>query len=162
MSRELPFPGAMRSVFSTWRRAFGLDSPRVTMDDVLAATPTAVDASVAWGPITREVTSLAGALVPTSSVLLVPDIPQTVKDAVLALIPAGAWALPSDTPASLASRLSSLGFFEEAHVLKAGGAGKRRLRLLETTYSQPRRKSWSVEVRPPSRQPDGNWAADYT
>lgn len=151
----------MQSVVSKWARAFGLVSPRVTMDDVLAATPTAVDASVAWGPITKEVATLAGALVPTSSVLLVPDIPQTVKDAVLALIPAGAWALPSDTPESLAARLSTLGFFEDAHVLKAGGAGRVRVRLLATTYSQPRRKSWSVEVAPPLRQPDGTWVAGY-
>lgn len=150
-----------RTLFSWFERVFGPDAPRVRMEDVAAASPTAVEATVAWGPVSKEVATLAGALVPTSSVLLVPNIPQTLKDEVLALIPSGAWTVAGESPSALAARLAKLSFFEDAHVLKGGGAGKSRVRLLATKYGQPRRKGWSVQVQPPRRLPDGTLAADY-
>ena len=50
-----------------------------------------------------------------------------------------------DTVSSLVSRLSQSSFLEDSRVLQ-GGRGPRRVRLNDTDYAQPRRRSWSVKV----------------
>ena len=50
-----------------------------------------------------------------------------------------------DTVSSLVSRLAQSSFLEDSRVLQ-GGRGPRRVRLNDTDYAQPRRRSWSVKV----------------
>jgi hypothetical protein len=66
----------------------------------------------------------------------------------------------TDTADSLAERLGGSAFLDDAHVLR-GGSGKRnrsqdkRIRLNASTYSAPRRKSWSVVVKGERMDSDG-------
>ena len=62
-----------------------------------------------------------------------------------------------DSVKSLISRLAASTFLEDSHVLKGGGNGKRYIRLNETGYAQPRRRSWSVLVAPPHVDEDGDY-----
>ena len=102
-----------------------------------------------WGAIDQEVSSLAGMWSPrpVASILLRPQIPPAVRDAVLAEVPADMLPTSDDTVKSLVRRLSQSAFLEDIHVLK-GGKGPARVRLNATSYSQPRRRSTSVEVEP--------------
>ena len=92
-----------------------------------------------------EQAKVAGAFFPTSSVLLRPSIPDEVRQAVLAEIPADVLPREGDTAMTLAHRLAESFWLEDIHVLK-DGCGPGRVRLNVTCYSQPRRKSWSVVV----------------
>ena len=86
-----------------------------------------VDAQVIWGPITKEVASLAGMWVPTptSTVLLQPRIPEELRQAALREVPDDVRPLPGDTASSLSTRLSRSTFLEDSHLLELYG----RLRL---------------------------------
>ena len=107
------------------------------------------DSQLLWGPIDQQVSKLAGmwSPQPTASILLRPQIPSAVRDAVLAEVPVDVLPTPTDTVQSLVHRLSESAFLEDIHVLK-GGRGPRRIRLNATPYPQPRRRSTSVEVEP--------------
>ena len=60
-----------------------------------------------------------------------------------------------DTVDSLVERLSSSTFLEDSHVQK-GGCLMTRVRLNATSYSQPRRRSWSVQAAEPYTDEDGD------
>ena len=95
------------------------------------------------------------------SVCIVPQLTPFLVAAALECIPHNVRAKHTDTVEVLAKRLGRSGFLDDAHVLR-GGNGKRkrsqslRVRLNETTYRAPRRKSWSVVV---AGDPDGDAVA---
>ena len=60
-----------------------------------------------------------------------------------------------DTVDSLVARLSASSFLEDSHV-QMSGCLKRRVRLNATSYSQPRRRSWSVQAAAPHTDDDGD------
>ena len=64
-------------------------------------------------------------------------------DRVKAVVPEAMRPMPGDTAVSLMHRIRDDPFFEPMMVHK-GGCGPQRVQLKGTTYSQPRRKSWSV------------------
>ena len=100
-------------------------------------------ASVLWGPISPEASRRAGAVFPTSSVLLRPELPCGVAEAAIAVVPDEVLSRPDDTASTLRARLAQSSFLEDIHVLK-GGRGPARVRLNATCYPQPRRRSWSL------------------
>ena len=100
-------------------------------------------ASVLWGPVSPEVSRRAGAAFPTSSVLLRPELTCGVAEAATAVVPDEVLARPDDTASTLQARLAQSPFLEDIHVLK-GGRGPARVRLNDTCYPQPRRRSWSL------------------
>ena len=111
-----------------------------------------------WGPISEADARVVGAHTPTASVLLRPALDQGIRARALAEIPVAVWSLPEDTASSLRDRIAASNFFEDSHVLK-GGNGKghgKRVRLNATTYPQPRRRSWSVVVKGPHEDEDGD------
>jgi hypothetical protein len=95
------------------------------------------------------------------SLCIVPRLTPFLVAAALGCIPHDVRAKCTDTADVLAERLGRSGFLDDAHVLR-GGNGKRkrgqsmRVRLNETTYPAPRRKSWSVVVE---GDPDGDAVA---
>jgi len=109
-----------------------------------------------WGPIIAADAEACGALAPVASVLLKPTPLGSVRSwhSVYALLPAALFPLPSDSAASLASRLSQCDFLDPI-VVPAGGNGRRgeTVQLNATDYAQPRRVSWSVTF--PSVGADG-------
>ena len=96
------------------------------------------DSQLLWGPIDQQVSKLAGmwSPQPTASILLRPQIPSAVRDAVLAEVPVDVLPTPTDTVQSLVHRLSESAFLEDIHVLR-GGKGPSRIRLNAMSYSQP-------------------------
>jgi hypothetical protein len=78
-----------------------------------------------WGPIDARSAIEAGAVMPTSSVLLRIRLPDTLRKAVLDQIPTSVLPNDADTAKSLAKRLSCATFLEDSHVLK-GGCGPQR------------------------------------
>ena len=120
------------------------------------------NAELLWGPIDQEVSKLAGMWSPrpTASILLRPQIPSAVRDAVLAEVPVDVLPTSTDNVRSLVRRLSDSAFLEDIHVLR-GGKGPSRIRLNATSYSQPRRRSTSVEVEPEHVDADGDRVATY-
>lgn len=63
------------------------------------------------------------------------------------MLPAEVVPVECDTPESLALRIAHACFFDELAALDGGGrSGRKRRRLNETVYRQPRRKAWSVVV----------------
>lgn len=111
-----------------------------------------------WGPIAEADARDVGAHSPTATVLLRPALDQGIRARALAEIPVAMWSLPEDTASSLRDRIAASDFFEDSHVLKGGngrGTG-RRVRLNATTYPQPRRRSWSVTVKGPHVDEDGD------
>lgn len=112
-----------------------------------------------WGPIDARSAIEAGAVMPTSSVLLRIRLPDTLRKAVLDQIPTSVLPNDADTAKSLAKRLSCATFLEDSHVLK-GGCGPQRVRLNATSYPQPRRRSWSVPAGPMVEDEDGNMIRD--
>ena len=107
-----------------------------------------------WGPISQAQAQLAGAHAPTSSVLMRPVVDPDVRSAALMEVPHHAWQRVHDTADALRGRLGASTFFEDSHVFKGGRLGKKRVRLNETEYPQPRRRSWSVLVA--AAHEDGN------
>ena len=108
-----------------------------------------------WGPVPSFASRLAGGRFPTSSLMLVPYIPEPVRIAALNEIPKDVLPCEGDTVRSLVARLSRSSFLEDSHVLR-GGKGPGRVRLNSTSYPQPRRRSWSVVVEPPHEDADGD------
>ena len=118
-------------------------------DDGISRRPRPGDAptsTLIWGPISYTDAQAAGAHAPTSSVLLRPVVDPDVRSAALMEVPYHAWQRVHDTAGTLRDRLGASTFFEDSHVFKGGRLGKKRVRLNETEYPQPRRRSWSVQV----------------
>ena len=98
-----------------------------------------------WGPVPLNDAQAAGATFPTSSVVLIPHLPTSVVVEAVREIPSDVLPRCDDTVSSLVSRLAQSSFLEDSRVLQ-GGRGPRRVRLNDTDYPQPRRRSWSVKV----------------
>ena len=98
-----------------------------------------------WGPVFEEDGKRAGALGQAFSFCLnvLSLLPSSLLDRVKAVVPEAMQQKPDDTPQSLQARIRSHPFFEPMMVPK-GGSGPGRVQLKNTTYAQPRRKSWSV------------------
>ena len=81
--------------------------------------------------------------------------------AALECIPNDVLPTSTDTAQTLAERLGQSAFLDDAHPLR-GGSGKRkrgqslRVKLNASTYSAPRRKSWSVVVKTEHVDGDGD------
>ena len=110
---------------------------------------------VLWGPISPADARAAGAPFATSSILLRPGIDPELRARVLAEVPLDVIPSGDDTVASFVARLSSSSFLEDSHVQKSGCL-RERVRLNATSYAQPRRRSWSVQVREPYTDFDGD------
>ena len=124
-----------------------------------------------WGPVSSERAKASGAQTPASSVLLKPTMPEQVLLVLRALIPAEVFPQSTDTPKSLAQRLSGCDWLDgvstppsalctarvrmqltagcpalaDIHVPRRGRAGKIS-RLNALCLPQPRRVTWSVLV----------------
>ena len=98
-----------------------------------------------WGPVPLNDAQAAGATFPTSSVVLIPHLPTSVVVEAVREIPSDVLPRCDDTVSSLVSRLAQSSILEDSRVLQ-GGRGPRRVRLNDTDYPQPRRRSWSVKV----------------
>jgi len=110
---------------------------------------------VLWGPISPADARAAGAPFASSSILLRPSsIDPDLRARVLAEVPLDVIPTRDDTVTSLVERLSSSSFLEDSHVQKSG-CQKTRVRLNATSYAQPRRRSWSVQVGEPYTDDDG-------
>ena len=102
-------------------------------------------------PVKARVAALAGSSWGVESVCIKPAVLPLIVAAALGCIPTAVRPTYTDTRESLRERLSRSHFLDDAHVLR-GGNGKRkrgramRVRLNETDYRAPRRKSWSVVV----------------
>ena len=109
-----------------------------------------------WGPVKARVAALAGSSRGVESVCIKAAVHPLVVAAALGCIPPAVRPTYTDTRESLRERLSRSNFLDDAHVLR-GGNGKRkrgramRVRLNETDYRAPRRKSWSVVVEAEQR-----------
>ena len=91
-----------------------------------------------WGPVSVEESQSVGASHPASSVVLQLCVPEELRRAVLAEVPADVLPRPDDDAKSLKERLTGSTFLEDSHVLK-NGKGPSRVRLNGTCYPQPRR-----------------------
>ena len=110
---------------------------------------------VLWGPISPADARAAGAPFASSSILLRPGIDPELRTRVLAEVPLDVIPSGDDTVATFVARLSSSSFLEDSHVQKSGCL-KKRVRLNATSYAQPRRRSWSVQVGEPYTDDDGD------
>jgi hypothetical protein len=100
------------------------------------------------GPFRMEAALACGAHAASSSVLLRPTkLDEDLVRSVYCLLPNALFPLRFDTKESLARRLSQCDFLD-AIVVLAGGNGRMgsSVQLNVTTYSQPRRVSWSVST----------------
>lgn len=131
---------ALRGLFG----APGIPTLAEAMAEEPPTTPV-TGACILWGPVGKEEAEVAGAAWPTSSIVLTRCVPDKVRLAALAEVPTEVLPRQGDTVESLVARLAASEFLEDSHVLKAG-SGPKRVRLNATAYSQPRRRSWSVEV----------------
>ena len=98
-----------------------------------------------WGPVLEQYGKCVGALGEAGSVCLniISLLPSSLMDRVKAFVPEAMRPMPGDTAFNLMHRIRDDPFFEPMMVHK-GGCGPQRVQLKGTTYSQPRRKSWSV------------------
>ena len=98
-----------------------------------------------WGPVLEQDGKCVGALGEAGSVCLniISLLPSILMDRVKAVVPEAMGPMPGDTALSLMCRIRDDSWFEPMMVYK-GGCGPQRVQLKGTTYSQPRRKSWSV------------------
>ena len=123
--------------------------------------PVVAQGAHVWGPEKARVAALFGCSRGVESVCIKPAVLPLVVAAALGCIPTAVRPLCSDTCESLRERLGRSTFLDDAHVLR-GGNGKRkrgramRVRLNETDYRAPRRKSWSVVVEAERTDADGN------
>lgn len=140
----------------------GLGAPP-TLAEVLSSSPATdvrlVDAQLLWGPIDARKSAEAGATRPTSSIALAVAVPESLRQAVLAQVPYDVLPQAGDTVKSLVARLAACAWLEDSHVLKRG-AGPQRVRLNATSYAQPRRRSYSVVVRPSYEDEHGERVSD--
>ena len=144
-------------MLSLFRRAL---SAAPTLKEARSERPPAADADlsahrVVWGPIRRNDSLAVGALAPAYTVVLQPMVAKELREAVLKEVPSHVLPRTDDTPETLRQRLASSTFLEDSHVLK-GGCGPLRVRLNATCMSQPRRRSWSVEVEGEHEDADGD------
>ena len=96
--------------------------------------------------------------VDTQSLEFLPQLNVSVVAAALALVPSELKSRKNDTIDKLIFRISSSHFFDLLEALLAGGSkGKKRVRVNDTDYSQPRRKSWSVVVVDVHQNEHGEW-----
>ena len=113
-----------------------------------------------WGPVLHEVARAAGCIRAAASVVIKPHIAPHVVNAALQCVPAEMLPRVDDTPQSLAARLGTSSFLDDAHVLnggngKRGANGSKRRRLNASCLPAPRRRSWSVVVVPEREDEDG-------
>ena len=114
-----------------------------------------------WGPVSSKDVIEAGCLASTSSICFKVEVPSSILSAAMGCIPQDIFPRPYDTAASLAARLGVNLFLDHAHVLnkgngKRGRYGKKRVSLLESTFSQPRRMTCSVAVEDAELDDDGD------
>ena len=151
--------GRMQAASPAWLARLLARGGRPTLAEALAEPRPSpgVDpsAQLRWGPISSEVSQLAGAVFPTSSVVLQLGIPEKVRKDALMQVPWEVLPLPDDTKKSLVARLKYSAWLEDSHVLK-NGRGPQRVRLNAQGYPQPRRRSWSVEVEAEHEDKDGD------
>ena len=83
-----------------------------------------------WGPISPDESKAAGAIFPTASVLLRPNVDEGVVRAALGEIPKDLFPTDGDTPASLRDRLAASTWLEDSRVLK-GGKGPTKVNMVE-------------------------------
>jgi hypothetical protein len=113
-----------------------------------------------WGPVSAADAIAVGCVRAAASVVIRPKLSPHALAAAVRCVPTEVLPRADDTPATLAARLALTPWLDDAHVLNAGNGrrgkhGKKRRRLNETTYQQPRRKSWSVTVLPQRPDEDG-------
>ena len=113
-----------------------------------------------WGPVLHEVARAAGCIRAAASVVIKPHIAPHVVNAALQCVPAEVLPRVDDTPQSLAARLGTSSFLDDAHVLnggngKRGANGSKRRRLNASCLPAPRRRSWSVVVVAEREDEDG-------
>ena len=128
--------------------------------DSLKERPT-IAARRVWGPVSERAAALAGSAHRAESVCIAPHLDAFMLAAALECIPNNVLPMRTDTAQTLAERLGQSTFLDDAHPLR-GGNGKRkrgqshRIKLNATTYSAPRRKSWSVVVKTEHVDGDGD------
>ena len=111
--------------------------------------------------MSERAAALVGSAQGAESVCIAPRLSPFVVAAALECIPLNLLPKKDDTAETLAERLGSSIFLDDAHPLR-GGNGKRkrgqshRIRLNASTYSAPRRKSWSVVVQGECADVDGD------
>ena len=121
----------------------------------------AIASSREWGPVCERAAAFVGSARGAESVCIAPRLSPFVVAAALECIPLNLLPKKDDTEETLAQRLGSSTFLDDAHPLR-GGNGKRkrgqsrRIRLNASTYSAPRRKSWSVVVQGECADVDGD------
>ena len=129
----------------------GLDFAFPMLAEVLSSSPATHvglgDAQLCWGPIGARKSAEAGAIRPTSSIVLAVAVPESLRQLVLRQVPYDVLPQAGDSVKSLVARLAACAWLEDSHVLKFG-RGPQRVRLNATSYAQPRRRSYSVVVRP--------------
>ena len=107
------------------------------------------------GPVCPEEAKTLGLPAPVCSCLLEVEVDRMLRARVLALIPADAKSYPTDTAKILVGRLKACKWLDDMHFLRGGhGPGYRAVN--GTTYSQPRRVTWSVLARQPFTDADGD------
>ena len=123
--------------------------------------PPPAEARFGWGSISHndgnehKLLDLLGIVAPRESYEFLPRLKKSVVDAVLSMLPAEVVPVEGDTSESLALRIARACFFDELAALDGGGRrGRKRRRLNETVYRQPRRISWSVVVEDVHRNDD--------
>ena len=122
--------------------------------------PAVAQGARVWGPVKARVTALAGCSRGVESVCIKPAVLPLIVAAALNCVPTAVRPTCTDTCESLRERLGRSTFLDDAVVLR-GGNGKRkrgqavRVRLNETDYRAPRRKSWSVVVEAERTDADG-------
>ena len=114
-----------------------------------------------WGPVREYAAALAGSARCAQSVCIAPSLDPFILAAAMECIPTGVLPRRTDTAQTLAERLGISVYLDDAHPLR-GGNGKRkrgqshRVKLNASTYSAPRRKSWSVVVKAEHMDGDGD------
>ena len=123
--------------------------------------PAAAQGAHVWGPVKARDAAVAGCSRGVESLCIKPAVPPLVVAAALGCVPTAVRPNSTDTLESLRMRLGRSTFLDDAIVLR-GGNGKRkrgqamRVRLNDTDYRAPRRKSWSVVVEAERTDADGD------
>ena len=121
--------------------------------------------TVCWGPVTSEEAQAAGCMAASVSILLKPADVQSFVDAkraaMLSIHP-DIYPRSTDDSKSLKARLNDCTFLDEINAKWQGhGKNGKRVRLNKTTYSQPRRATFSVIARDRTC-PETEWLYAYT
>ena len=119
-----------------------------------------VEHSCVWGPVLQDEACAAGCIRSAASTVIIPRVPPSILAAARQCVPPEVLPRVDDTRDSLAARLGDSLFLDDAHVLNRGngsrGATGKRRRLNASCHAAPRRKSWSVVVRGPHVDEDGD------